>query len=81
MQEDAKQVDIMSILSGKEVVKAFRVDLAVWSTYFYTLFLSDFKDSRSAIVNLEDVDASVLKGLIHALYKGKVHLSNSQLPM
>ena len=61
------------MLIGEAVVKAFRVDLACWSAYFRKLFSSDFKDSKSSTVNVEEADPVILKGLIQALYEKKVN--------
>ena len=60
--------------SGTLLTRANRVDLAVYSGYFHTLFESQFPDADKKEVNIEGAEPAVLESIIRALYEKEVWL-------
>ena len=60
--------------SGNFLVRATRVDLAVYSGYFQTFFESQFEDASKNVVNIDGVEPGVLETIIRALYEKEVRI-------
>lgn len=58
--------------SGDLVVKASKIDLAVYSGYFKTFFNSQFPDASKQEVNIEGADPNSLECIVRALYEKEV---------
>lgn len=58
--------------NGLHVMRASKVDLAVYSGYFQTFFDSQFPEAASQEVNIEGAEPSVLESIIKALYEKEV---------
>lgn len=63
--------------NGMHVMRASKVDLAVYSGYFQTFFDSQFPEAASQEVNIEGAEAAVLESIIKALYEKEVLASIS----
>ena len=64
--------------NGLHVMRASKVDLAVYSGYFQTFFDSQFPEAASQEVNIEGAEPSVLESIIKALYEKEVSSYASQ---
>ena len=64
--------------NGLHVMRASKVDLAVYSGYFQTFFDSQFPEAASQEVNIEGAEPAVLESIIKALYEKEVHQQSFQ---
>lgn len=64
--------------SGIPLMKASKVDLAVYSGYFQTFFDSQFPDADKQEVNIEGAEPAVLETIIRALYEKEVRANIDQ---
>lgn len=64
---------------GRYLMRATKVDLAVYSEYFQTFFESQFADASKQVVNIDGVEPEVLEAVIRALYEKEVRFELARL--
>ena len=73
-QSEGVLCDVTLVAEGRQI-HAHRAVLAAGSTYFNTMFTSEFKEKNEKVITLHDVDYDGLCIVIDCIYKSKLKLT------
>ena len=78
MREEGQLCDVVLEVAGREI-HAHRLVLAASSTYFYSMFVRDMKESRQDRIELKGVDSDAMQSLVDFSYSTKLEITTQNV--
>ncbi|XP_036451147.1 kelch-like protein 35 [Colossoma macropomum] len=77
-RQSATFTDVVLLVEGREF-PCHRATLCASSRYFRTMFTGQLRESRQAVVRLEEVSAAAMEHLLDFIYEGRVRLQEESV--